>query len=135
MTVARLIASLRANPRRVFALDGAGALVSALVLGLVLPPFDDALGTTRPALLALAALPLLFALYDLVCWGARPRRWRAALYGIATANLLYPVISAVTLWGDGVPLTGLGAAYFTAESATVWAIAALEFRVATTEAT
>lgn len=134
MTLATLITSLRANPRRVFVLDGVGALVSALVLGLALPPFDDALGTTRSALLALAALPLAFTLYDLVCWAARVRWWRAAVYGIATANFLYPVISAVTLWNDEVALTGLGVAYFTAESATLWAITALELRVATPEA-
>jgi hypothetical protein len=134
MTLTTLITSLRADPRRVFVLDGVGALVSAVILGLVLPPFDEALGTTRSALHALAALPVAFALYDLVCWAARVRWWRAAVRGIATANLLYPVFSAVTLWNDQVPLTGLGIAYFTAESATLWAIAALEYRVAAAEA-
>ncbi len=129
-----LVVWLRADPRRAFALDGAGALVSALVLGLALPPFEHALGASRPALLSLAAVPVVFAFYDLACWAARPRRWRAAMRAIAIANLTYPVLSAATLWGDGVALTGLGATYFVLESAVLWAIAALELFVAKPEA-
>jgi len=130
MIDASIVAFLQADPRRAFAIDGVGALVSAVALGLVLPSFAVELGTTRPALYVLAALPVVFALYDLACVLLRAPRWRAALRVIAAANAAYAPISIAVLIGDGVGLSALGYAYFAGEITIVLALALLQLRTA-----
>lgn len=130
MNLAAFVATLRGDSRRLFAFDGIGALVSALALGALLAPFAGALGTTRSALLALASVPLAYALYDVACMLLRPRSWRLAVTAIACANLAYPLVSAAVLVCDGVALTPLGAAYFAVEAVVVAALAMFELHVA-----
>lgn len=130
MFVTSIVASLRADPRRAFVIDGVGALVSAIALGLVFPSFAGQLGTTRPALSVLAVLPVVFALYDVACVLLRPSRWQIALRVIAVANASYPPISIAVLLWDGVALTALGEAYFAIEIAIVWTLALLQLQTA-----
>lgn len=130
MRDASIVEFLRADPRRAFAIDGIGALVSAVALGLVLPGFVDELGTTRPALYELAALPVAFALYDFTCVLLRSPRWRTALRLIAVANASYPLITVIVLRWDGVDLTALGYTYFAIEVTIVGALAILQLRTA-----
>ena len=51
--------------KRIFLIDGAGALVSTLALGLVLPAFQSHIGMPSEILYGLAAAPALFLIYDL----------------------------------------------------------------------
>lgn len=130
MTLGTLIARWRAAPRGLFLVDGAGALLSAVTLGVVLPYFATALGTTENALRMLAAAPVLFAAYDLAARATPALHTRTGLRVIAAANGSYPLFSSVVLASDGVPLSGFGLAYFGLEFTVVVALAGLEWHVA-----
>ncbi len=119
-----LVSRLRAQPQRLFVLDGCGALTSAVLLGLVLPRVAAEVGAAPEALQALAAAAVAIALVDGVClgWGS-PRR---GLFVVAVLNMAYPVASALVLAVDGVDLTAMGWAYFVGEALVVWALAGVE---------
>lgn len=126
----RLLDSFYAAPRRMFVLDGLGAAVSAVALGLVLPRFSAQVGASPSALHFVAAIPVGIAAFDLACALTRPRAWRGALRLVACANLAYPWISAAALWGDELPLLLLGHAYFGVEFAVVAALGAFQLHLA-----
>jgi hypothetical protein len=130
MTSSSLVAHFRAHPRRAFAFDGVGALVSALALGVLLPAFAGRVGADVGALRALAAVAVGYALYDVACYATQPARWRPALRVTASANAAYPAISVAVLAADSVALRPLGHLYFAVEFAIVWSLAALQLAVA-----
>lgn len=119
--------------RRLLLLDGAGALVSALALGVWLPPRADWFGAAPWALRGLAAYALGLVIADGVFVFARAQAPRRALRAIALANLGYLVFTAVVLLGDGVALRVWGALYIVAEAAVVAVLVTLETRAASAD--
>lgn len=126
----RLLRFTTAHPRHLFAIDGAGALLSALLLGLILPAVQHLIGMPRPALYLLAAFPLIFALYDAWCYWRLRRPYAPYLCIIGTANLLYCLLSVGLLLYHFPLLQPLGIAYFTGELLIVLFLAILELRTA-----
>ena len=119
-------------PRYLFAIDGAGALLSAFLLGVVLVRWEAVFGIPVRVLYVLAAFPLLFAVYDGWCyWRARPNP-APYLRGIAVANLSYCVLSLGLAAGHAATLTPWGWAYLLGEVSIVIALAIFELRVAAT---
>lgn len=125
-----LVRWLRERPRRAFAIDGAGALLSAVTLGLVLPRFSGALGMAPDALQTLASFALLLSAYDAANLVLPPRRWQRALRVLAAGNASYPVITLAVLGRDDVAITGLGATYVALELAIVLGLSGLWLTVA-----
>ena len=56
------------NPKKLFLLDGLGAILSAILLGVVLVNQQALFGIPKPTLYFLASLPCLFAVYDFYCY-------------------------------------------------------------------
>lgn len=132
-----LVARLARSPRTLFLVDGAGALVTALLVGVVLPALGDLIGMPRPVLQALALAAAVFAAYSLTCAAVRPTRWPGYLRGIALANAGYCVITAAVLIRFAAVLHVLDWLYFVGEIVVVGALVTLELRVtraATTDA-
>jgi hypothetical protein len=76
------------NARKfVFLIDGLGALVSALLLGVVLPFFQDHLGMPLPIFYGLAALAATFCIYSLSCFFLVRTHQRKWLQAVMLANL------------------------------------------------
>jgi len=75
-------------------IDGLGAVVSALFLGVVLVEFDEVFGIPKPTLYFLALFPCLFAVYDFYCYNAESTNFGTALMGIAVMNTAYSFLSA-----------------------------------------
>lgn len=121
---------LLANPRSLFVIDGAGALISAIMLGIVLVALKDMIGMPAEALYILAALPVGFALYDAICYWAVQRNFTPFLKGIALINIGYCGFSAAFLSQYHERLTTLGWIYFIGEILLVLLIAGLEWYVA-----
>jgi len=96
------------KPHKLFLLDGLGAVVSALSLGLLLPYFNEYVGIPRQTLYTLAVPAVFFALYSLSCYFAKVERWRLFLRGIAVANLLYCCVTIVLMLSHFITLTGWG---------------------------
>lgn len=117
-------------PRHLLTLDAAGALLSAVSLGLIAPLWADLLGTTPQTLRQLAVLPMLYLLIDLAAlWRAWPPH-RATLALVGAGNALYPLLASQLLQQDAVALTPLGWGYFGLECCVVWVLAAFELRAA-----
>jgi FtsH-binding integral membrane protein len=110
--------------------DGVGALVTALTVGVVLPALGEYIGTPRPVLRALAITAAVFAAYSLTCAATQPTRWPGYLRGIALANAGYCLVTAAVLVRFAAALHVLDWLYFVGEIVVVGALVALELRVA-----
>ncbi len=123
-----VIDNLVKKPRKLFVIDGLGALLSAFLLGVVLVQLKHLIGVPSQTLYILASIPVLFAVYDLVCF----YRWREGhskyLKYIAFANILYCVFSIVMMINHAHSLTALGWTYFIIEILIVLAIALIELK-------
>lgn len=108
MNIKNLVEEIELNPKKLFLIDGSGAAVTAFMLGVVLVKFESFFGIPPSTLYLLAAIPILFVIYDLLCFYKGDQKLPALLKGIAIANLLYCCISIgfafnhsreITMWG------------------------------------
>ena len=120
------------NPTTLLRIDALGATLSAILLGIVLPPWSDQLGVPNSTLYFLAAWPVLFALYDFVSYRRAAPHHASCLRNIALANLGYCLLSAAFLSYHRETLTAWGWAYFIGEILIVGALVVWELRVAVT---
>lgn len=117
--------------RRWLFLDGLGATVSAVSLGLILPVLDDFIGMPRVALIPLALIAAVFALTSMA--GAlkllelSPARH---LKRIAVANLLYCLVTIGYLFAFSTELMLLDYLYFMGEIVLVVLLSAKELKLA-----
>lgn len=130
LTTSALVERLARRPRTLFFVDGVGALVTALLVGVVLPTLREHIAMPRPALRALALVALVLAAYSLTCVVLRPSRWPRYLRGIAMANAMYCVITAGCLLYFRARLALGDWIYFVGEIVVVSALVSLELRVA-----
>jgi hypothetical protein len=109
--------------RQLFFLDGAGAILSAFLVGVVLVMYQY--------VLALMACGL--AVHSLYCYFSVTTRWRFHLKIVAIANLLYCCLTAALVIYYHKELTLLGILYFVVEMALVSGLAYWEYKVATVQ--
>ena len=128
MTIPQIVKSL--NPRTLFLIDGLGALVSALLLGVVLVQLESFIGMPIAVLYYLAGAALLFFLYSLSCYWWFPNKWRPFLRAIAIVNLIYCLITlGLTIYFfDQLSFWGLG--YFLIEIIIIVVLAIIELKKA-----
>jgi len=118
----------RLDPTRALLIDGLGACVSALCLGLVLPALQRWIGMPLGVLYLLAGIAAALAVNGVVAWrvaGAHARRWLTA---VALANLLYCGLTASLVVWQWAQLTVWGVAYFAGEVAVIAALVGCEWR-------
>lgn len=121
---------LAARPRRLFLLDGLGALLTGGLLVGLLASMEPAFGMPRATLYPLALIAAVFAAYSLTMAIVAGRNWRPLLRGIAVANLLYCGLTAALVVLHWDVMTPLGIAYFAGESGIVGCLVAVEWSVA-----
>ena len=88
-----MIHTLIQSPKKLFLIDGVGALVSAFLLGLVLVELDSIFNIPHRTLYLLALFPCVFAVYDIVCYLVLKNKIGLFLKIIALMNLGYCFIS------------------------------------------
>ncbi|HWI19980.1 MAG TPA: hypothetical protein VNT81_19640 [Vicinamibacterales bacterium] len=121
---------LAQQPRTLFLVDGVGALVTAVLIGIVLPGLGEHIGMPGPVLRALALTGAICAAYSLTCAAVQPKRWPRYLQVIAIANAGYCLVTAALLIRFAAALHVLDWLYFVGEIAVVGALVTLELRVA-----
>ncbi len=118
------------NPKKLFLIDGLGAISSAFLLGIILVKLEAIFGIPASTLYLLAAFPVLFAIYDFFSYRTEKSNYAGLLKGIAIFNMLYCFLSIgfavfhfdiITLWGW---------AYILGEVLIVVLLAIIELRVA-----
>ncbi|GAB5465247.1 MAG: hypothetical protein Kapaf2KO_06830 [Candidatus Kapaibacteriales bacterium] len=130
MTTKRMLEWGNANPKKLFQIDGFGALLSAILLGVVLVKLEYLFGIPKPTLYFLASLPCLFAIYDFYCYYKVDKNLGIFLQGIAIANLVYCCLSMGFAIYHMKEITNLGWIYILVEILVVCTIALAELEVA-----
>jgi hypothetical protein len=116
------------KPKTLFLIDGLGAILSALMLGVVLVHFQDLIGMPIRALYVLAFLPCLFMIYSFSCFFFLRDNWSPYLKFIAIVNFLYCLLSIGMMIVHRESLTVIGYIYFIVEIIIVLVIAGIEYR-------
>lgn len=118
------------HPKKIFQIDGFGAILSAVLLGVVLVRLERFFGIPVSTLYLLAALPCLFALYDFYCYFQVDEKIGRFLVGIAVANLAYCALSIGLAMYHRSVITYLGWIYILGEIGIVSILAIIELKVA-----
>ena len=91
--IVQIIEKIKLNPKKLFLIDGFGAILSAFLLGVVLVQLERIFGIPSTALYFLATFPIIFAIYDFFCYRNKTDNIPRYLNGIAIMNLLYCCLS------------------------------------------
>ena len=128
MKTTTLIQQLTANPRRIFLIDGAGAVLTAFLLCVVLASFQSFFGMPVRVLYVLGAVAAVFAVYSFSCYCWLKRSHRSFLAAIIIANLLYAVLSLGLVIYYFQQLSSWGLLYFTGEIIVILVLVSIEYR-------
>ena len=112
-----------------FALDGAGALLSIVLLGVVLPILEPWLGMPKTVLQMLVFWPVVCLVYDIYCFNWARLTKPGWLRGIMVLNTLYCAVTAVLIGMHLDVLTTWGTVYFITEIPVIMALVAYEHTV------
>ncbi|WP_341214489.1 hypothetical protein [uncultured Wocania sp.] len=126
----QIIKSIKTNPKKLFLIDGLGAIMSAFLLGIVLVKLERFFGIPSSTLYILAILPIFFAVYDFYSFRKVKTELSKFLKGIAVMNLLYCCLSIGFAFYHSATLTNLGWSYLILEILIVITLAIVELRVA-----
>ena len=132
MSIKGVLAWGNKNPKKLFQLDGAGALLSAVLLGVVLVKWQAFFGIPKQTLYFLASLPCLFAAYDFFCYFQPIKRMGKLLRGVAIANLVYSCLSMALALYHTADITVWGWMYILSEMVIVGGLAFVELKMART---
>jgi hypothetical protein len=123
-----LITKAELNPKKLFLIDGFGAILSAFLLGVVLVKFEEIFGIPTSVLYFLATIPIFFVIYDVFCY-QKHLKIGLLLKGIAVLNILYCCISIGLIFYHFSSIKILGWTYIIVEIILVSFLAVIEFRV------
>lgn len=118
------------NPNKLFLTDSIGALLSALLLGLLLARLEDTFGMPQKVLYFLSCVAFIFSIYSFSCYLRKIENWRPYLKLIAMANLVYCCITIGLVIYFYQKLTLLGLVYFFAELIVVVILILIELKTA-----
>ncbi|RXK58045.1 hypothetical protein ESA94_18705 [Lacibacter luteus] len=116
----------------IFLIDGIGALVSAILLGLVLTRFTTFFGMPTNVLYVLSAIALLLSVYSFTNAVNKTVNPAFRLRIIAIANLLYCFLTFVLVFLFFQEITVYGLLYFIGEMILILLLAYFELKAATT---
>ena len=125
----QFIDKIAENPRRLFLVDGLGALLTAFSLGVILVRFEAYFGMPRSVLYILSAIACIYGFYSISCSFFTTSSWRSFLKVIAVANLLYCCITTGLVFYFYQRLTIFGVAYFLLEIIIIVVLAIVELKV------
>jgi len=128
MLLKYLITKAELNPKKLFLIDGIGAILSSFLLGVVLVKFEAIFGIPSSALYFLATIPIFFAIYDFYCLQKRHQKTGIFLKVIAVLNLIYCCISLTLAFYHFGTITDLGWIYVCIEIIIVSLLALIELK-------
>jgi len=120
----------RLGIRKMLLIDGGGAFLSSVLIGIVLVEYQTLIGMPARILYLLSSIPLLFTVYDAISYLSKNADHNILLKGIAYANMGYILISAILIILHRKILTGLGLAYFCTEIVILVFLVMIELRIA-----
>lgn len=130
MGIERILAWAVRDPRKLFLVDGAGAILSIFLLGFVLVEAEEFFGIPVRSLNVLIIFPCLYLAFDLYCILKKQIDFRVCLKVIAALNLFYSILSFGSALYFYNELTIFGLIFVASECAVIIGLSAFEFRVA-----
>lgn len=118
-----------AQPRRMFAFDAAGAALSAVTLGLILPALQPWFGLPVAPLRVLGAVAVGYAIASLTVSLGAVRDLRPALVVVMAANVAFLAATVATAVYHRESVTALGWTFIGVDAAVVLGVVWLEGRV------
>lgn len=116
------------HPKKLFLIDGMGALLSAFLLAFVLVKYESIFGMPRNVLYVLSTIACALGAYSLIHYFLVKEIRKANLKIIGYANLLYCLLTlALTLYFYS-KITIAGEIYFLGEIGIIITLAVLELR-------
>lgn len=123
-----LLTKIQQNPKKLFLIDGFGAILSTFMLGVILVRFEVLFGIPSSALYSLATIPLFFIVYDIYSFKQEHSKTGVLLKGIAILNLLYCCISFGFAFYHFHLITYIGWLYILIEIIIILLLAFIEFK-------
>lgn len=100
---------------RIFLIDSIGALLTSLLLGIIAFRLEDYFGMPKEVLILLAIIATVFFIYSMSCHLFLQHKRKLFLIVIATANVLYCILTSTLIGLFFQELTILGLIYFIGE--------------------
>jgi len=129
-TTVRVINYIVEKPKRLFFIDGIGALLTTFLLFAVLRNFNEYFGMPTTVLTCLSALAACLCLYSTICFFLLKENWTPFIRAISVANLLYCCLTLGLLLFYFPLLTLVGVVYFFVEIAVICGLVYIELKVA-----
>jgi len=115
--------------KKIFLVDAFGALISALLIGLMVAPNEPFFGVPAPICYLLSFIAILFSGFSLLSYLFTTDRWKKYLRIIAILNLGYCAFTASVLTLNAEGITIWGWAYFIIEIIIVFSLSRVELGV------
>ena len=110
---------LIADPKRLFLIDGSGALLTTFLLVVILARFREVFGMPQKVVYLLSLVPFIYAVYSFCCYFFSRffsyNRWQVTLKAISIANIFYCCITIGLVFYFYQSLTTIGLLYFLGE--------------------
>lgn len=114
-TIGSLVDKLKSAQKKLFLIDGAGALLTAFFLMAILLPFKDNFGMPLRVLYFLSLLACMYTIYSFSCYFFIRSNRRVYLTVIAIANIIYCCLTIAAVFYFYQNLTIAGILYFLLE--------------------
>jgi hypothetical protein len=124
-----LIAYFAMHPRNLFLVDGFGAALTAIMIGLVMPALPQLFIVPTSICYGLAAVAMLFALYSFVCAVLLHSSFRWYFLAIGVANLAYCIATACVVCIYFQQFTLYANLYFLLEIVVIISLVIIELKV------
>ena len=115
----RFFKKLTLNPKKIFLIDGFGALLTAFILFAILKTFNEYFGMPLNALTFLSIIACILSAYSFCFFFLIKSNWHPFLRAIIITNLLYCILTSGLVIYNFSQLTLLAVTYFLLEIAVV----------------
>lgn len=100
------------NAKVVFLLDAIGALLSALFIFIILTYFENQIGVPAKTLIFLIIVAIVLSIFSFCCYLIQNKNLKQNLKVISRANIIYCILTIITLFAYRQVITKLGLLYF-----------------------
>ncbi len=118
------------EPRKLFLIDGLGAVLTTFSLFFVLRYYNECFGMPSNILMYLSIIGLFYFTYSISCYFLLSGCWVPYLRIIGVSNLLYCMLTIAFLYINYDDITRIGFAYFLSEILIIMLLVYIELRVA-----
>ncbi len=125
----KIINPFSLHPKKLFLIDGLGAMLSAFLLGIVLVELETIFGIPTSVLYWLASFPIFFTLVDFYAF-TKGKNTKMFLKIMAALNLFYGILSLIFVVLYFEKMTFWGSLYLILEMVIVTFLAFIELKVA-----